>query len=510
MTAWDTLSAQRTGVPVLAPGHVWLAGAGPGDPGLLTLDALAGLQQADVVVHDALVDQRVLALAGKDAWLEFAGKRGGKPSATQADISQRLLQYAARGLRVARLKGGDPFVFGRGGEEALALRAAGIEFEVVPGVTAGIAAAAYAGIPVTHRGLASALALITAHEDPAKEEQTLDWAALAAFPGTLVFYMGVRQLGRLTERLIDAGRPPDEAAAIVERGTLPEQRTILATLATLAERAAEHDVRAPAVAIVGEVCRLAAQLAWTQRGPLAGRTVAVTRAQAQLSSLAAQLRSLGARVLEAPAIRIVPRTVELPPLDGFDLICLTSANGVDILFDLLAKHGQDARELAGARVAAIGPGSAAALLRHGVIADIVPSRFLAEGLLEALDSLEVRRVLVARAAVARDRLIEGLRDRGAEVVVVALYDTVAEPIDATTAAALAQADYLTFTSSSTVRFFLQSAAPGPQTRIASIGPVTSATLREHGLEPHIEATRHDIVGLLDALIADAAAASGPA
>jgi uroporphyrinogen III methyltransferase/synthase len=322
--------------------------------------------------------------------------------------------------------------------------------------------------------------------------------------------MGVRQLGRLTERLIDAGRPPDEAAAIVERGTLPEQRTILATLATLAERAAEHDVRAPAVAIVGEVCRLAAQLAWTQRGPLAGRTVAVTRAQAQLSSLAAQLRSLGARVLEAPAIRIVPRTVELPPLDGFDLICLTSANGVDILFDLLAKHGQDARELAGARVAAIGPGSAAALLRHGVIADIVPSRFLAEGLLEALDSLEVRRVLVARAAVARDRLIEGLRDRGAEVVVVALYDTVAEPIDATTAAALAQADYLTFTSSSTVRFFLQSAAPGPQTRIASIGPVTSATLREHGLEPHIEATRHDIVGLLDALIADAAAASGPA
>jgi uroporphyrinogen III methyltransferase/synthase len=481
---------------------VFFVGAGPGDPGLLTARALELIASADVILYDRLIPDTALAGARHDAELIYVGKEGGGPSVDQDEIERALIKHARAGSVVVRLKGGDPFVFGRGGEEALGLRAAGIDFEVVPGVTAGVAAAAYAGIPVTHRGLASAVALITAHEDPAKDEPVLDWPAIAAFPGTLVFYMGVRQLARLAERLIAAGRSAAEPAAIIERGTLPDQRAIIATLATVGEI---EGVRAPAVVVVGQVAGLSQGLTWYQRGPLAGRVVAVTRARAQASELAARLRSLGARVIETPAIRIQPREVTLPSLADFDLLCLTSANGVELLFARLDEQGLDARALAGLRVAAIGPGTATALRAHGVIADVVPERFVAEGLLEALATLGgVRRVLLARAADARDVLVEGLRARGAEVLVVALYDTVAEPIDATTAASIAQsADYVTFTSSSTVRFLLEQVRPGPQTRLVSIGPVTSDALRERGLEPHVEAARHDIDGLVEALIADA-------
>ncbi|MGA2470444.1 MAG: uroporphyrinogen-III C-methyltransferase [Solirubrobacteraceae bacterium] len=487
----------------MSGGRVCIVGGGPGDPGLLTARAIELIAAADVILYDRLIGEQALAGARADAELLYVGKECGGPSVSQADTDKLMLDRARAGALVVRLKGGDPFVFGRGGEEALALRAAGIDFEVVPGITAGIAAAAYAGIPVTQRGVASAVALVTAHEDPGKHEAALDWNALGAFPGTLVFYMGVRHLGELSKRLIAAGRPAGQPAAIVERGTLPEQRTILATLATLAQRAAEHDLRAPAVTIVGDVCQLADELGWVGRGPLAGKTVAVTRARAQASELASVLRSLGARVLETPAIRIVPRALTLPALHTFDLLCLTSANGVALFFERLREQGLDARALAGLRVAAIGPGTAAALNAHGVIADVVPQRFVAEGLIEALGSREVRHALIARAADARETLVAGLRDRGAEVTVVALYDTVAEPLDAATVASLADADYLTFTSSSTVRFFLERAAPAGGTRIASIGPVTSETLREHGIEPHVEAGRHDIQGLVDALVADA-------
>jgi uroporphyrinogen III methyltransferase/synthase len=490
------------------PGRVCFVGAGPGDPGLMTARALELIAAADVLLYDRLIPDEALAGARADAELRYVGKQGHGPSVAQEETEALMLDRARSGALVVRLKGGDPFVFGRGGEEALTMRAAGIEFEVVPGVTAGIAAAAYAGIPVTQRGISSAVAFVTAHEDPNKDEQALDWDALAAFPGTLVFYMGVRQLDQITTRLIDAGRSATEPAAIVERGTLPDQRTILATLETLAAQASEHEVRAPAVTLVGEVCALAAKLAWTEQGPLAGRTVAVTRARAQSSGLAARLRTLGARVLETPAIRIVPREAKVPPLAGFDLLCLTSPNGADLFFERLAEAELDARALAGIRIAAIGPGTAAALANHGVIADVVPERFVAEGLLEALEPFEIRRALVARAGEARDVLIDGLRERGAEVEVLALYDTLAEPIDAATASALEHADYVTFTSSSTVRFFLQSAKPGSHTRLASIGPVTSATLREHGFEPHIEADRHDVPGLLDAIVADATGRQG--
>ena len=485
-------------------GRVYFVGAGPGDPGLMTARALELIAKADVILYDRLIPDEALSDARADAELRYVGKEGGGPSADQHEIEALMLARARAGRKVVRLKGGDPFVFGRGGEEALVLLAAGIPFEVVPGVTAGIAAAAYAGIPVTHRGLASAVALVTAHEDPTKDDQALDWDALAAFPGTLVFYMGVRQLERLSQRLIAAGRAASEPAAIVERGTLPDQRTTLATLATLATVAEQREVRAPAVTIVGPVTELGARLAWREPAVLAGRTVVVTRARAQASSLSERLRGLGARVVETPAIRIVPRAVELPELADFDLLCLTSTNGVELLFERMRERGLDARALAGLRVAAIGPGTAAALQAHGIEADVVPERFVAEGLLEALGTGEPpRRALIARAADARDVLADGLRSRGCEVEVLALYDTVAESIGERGTAALADADYVTFTSASTVRFLLSQASPGPRTRLVSIGPVTSEALREQGLEPHVEAGRHDIPGLIDALVADA-------
>ncbi len=486
---------------------VYLVGAGPGDPGLLTGRALELIAAADVIVHDRLIPTAALDGARADAELVYAGKQGGGESTAQAEIERVLVDRGRSGRTVVRLKGGDPFVFGRGAEEAEALEAAGVPFEVVPGVTAGVAAPAYAGIPVTHRELSSAVAFVTGHEDPAKPESALDWGPLAAFPGTLVVYMGVRRLEPIAARLIAAGREAEEPAAVIERGTMAAQRVVTATLATIAAKAAEEGVAAPAVAVFGPVVELREQLKWFERRPLTGLTVAVTRARAQASELASRLQALGAAVVEAPAIRIAPIDGPAPDLGDYDLLCLTSPNGVRLLFDRLAGAGQDARALAGIRVAAIGPGTAAALRDHGVIADVVPERFLAEGLVEALADVPVKRALIARAAQARDVLPEALRARGAEVDVLPLYETVPEPLTPAQLAAVAEADYLTFTSSSTVSFFL--AATGDQAtgraRRVSIGPVTSAALRERGLEPDVEAGRHDIDGLVEALVRDATA-----
>ena len=485
---------------------VYLVGAGPGDPGLMTARALALIAAADVIVHDRLIPATALDGARSDAELLYAGKEGGGPSVSQEDIGRLLVEHGTAGREVVRLKGGDPFVFGRGGEEAELLREAGVAFEVVPGITAGIAAAAYAGIPVTHRDAASAVAFLTGHEDPDKPESALDWAALAAFPGTLVVYMGVRQLASIARRLIDGGRAATEPAAVIERGTLPGQRVVGATLETIASVAAAEAIRAPAIALLGPVAGLRRNLAWLETRPLHGSTIAVTRARAQSSALAARLRALGAEVVEAPAIRIAPLDGPAPDMARYDLVCLTSPNGAGLLFARLAAAGQDARALAGARVAAIGPGTAAALSAHGIVADVVPERFVAEGLVEALADVPVTRALIARAAEARDVLPDALSDRGAEVDVVALYETVTEPLSDAQRAAVAAADYVTFTSSSTVRFFYEQAgdALGEATRLASIGPVTSDTLREHGREPDVQAERHDIDGLVAALIADAA------
>jgi uroporphyrinogen III methyltransferase/synthase len=483
-------------------GVVHLVGAGPGDPGLLTARALELIAAADVILYDRLIPDRALDGARADAALVYVGKEGGGPQMPQEEINRRLLEHAGAGKRVVRLKGGDPFVFGRGGEEALVLREAGIPVEIVPGVTAGVAAPAYAGIPVTHRELASGVAFITGHEDPAKPDSAIDWAALAAFPGTLVFYMGVRALPRIAERLVAAGRPASQPAAVIERGTLPGQRTVLASLADVAERAAAAGIRAPAITLVGEVAGLAEQLAWMEARPLHGRTVAVTRARAQASGLAARLRELGADVVEAPAIRVRPLNAVLPQPSDFDLLCVTSPNGAELLMDRLP----DARALAGLRVAAIGPGTARALRARGIAADIVPERAVAEGLVEALDGVPVDRAWIVRAAEGRTVLRDALLARGADVTESVLYETVAEPLSDAARSAAAAADYLLFASGSAVRFFAAAAGEdalrGP--RIASIGPATSAELRELGVEPALEADPHTPDGLIAALLEDAA------
>jgi uroporphyrinogen III methyltransferase/synthase len=480
---------------------VFLVGAGPGDPGLLTVRARELIAAADVILHDRLVGPGVLDGARPDAELVFVGKQGGGPQMPQAEIDRLLVEHGARAATVVRLKGGDPFVFGRGGEEALVLRAAGIAFEVVPGVTAGIAAPAYAGIPVTHRELASGVAFVTGHEDPAKPDSALDWPALAAFPGTLVFYMGVRALPRIAERLVAGGRAPTEPVAVVERGTLAGQRTLVATLADVADRAAAERIGAPAITLVGPVAALHDQIAWLEARPLHGRSVAITRARAQASALAGRLRALGADVVEAPAIRVRALDTELPDVRGYDLVCVTSPNGAEQLLDRL----RDARALAGVTVAAIGPGTARALRERGIEPDVVPERAVAEGLVEALEDVPVRRALIARAAEGRDVLPDALRARGAEVDVVALYETVAEPLDAATRAAASAADYLLFTSASAVRFFSAAGGELRGPRLASIGPITSTELRIHGAEPDLEADPHTPDGLVAALLADAAA-----
>jgi uroporphyrinogen III methyltransferase / synthase len=497
-------------LPDGAAGRVYLVGAGPGDPGLLTARALQLIATVDVILYDRLIPSAALDDARAEAEVLFVGKEGGGESVPQEQTQALMLARARAGLSVVRLKGGDPFVFGRGGEEALALREAGIPFEVVPGITSGVAASAYAGIPVTHRGRATAVALVTGHtrEDGPGESPPLDWPALAAFPGTLVFYMGVRQLPQIAQSLIAAGRLPTEPVAIVERGTLPGQRTVTGTLATIAGLAQAEDVRAPSITVVGPVAELADELAWLTPGPLAGLTVAVTRARASASGLATRLESLGARVVQAPVIRTVPLPGPAPELASYDLLCLTSPAGVGALFERLRTDGLDARALAGMRVAAIGPGTAAALVEHGIRADIVPERSVAEGLVAALTQVQppVRRALIARAREGREVLPDALREQGAEVDVLALYETLAQAPPAHILREALAADYIAFTSASTVRFFARAtgnADLSSDTRIVSIGPITSNALHEQGLQPHIEAENHDIDGLVQALLADA-------
>jgi uroporphyrinogen III methyltransferase/synthase len=508
---------------------------------------------ADAVFYDRLIPPGALDGAREDAELVYVGKQPELPadgpqtsisrtpeahrpgsSVPQGETNARLVEAAKTGRSVVRLKGGDPFVFGRGGEEGEALRAAGVEFEVVPGVTAGVAATAYAGIPVTHRDDASAVAFVTGHEDPEKAKSALDWDALARFPGTLVFYMGVKRLGENAAALVAAGRDPEQPAAAIERGTWPGQRTVVATLGTIAETVEGEGIGAPALIVVGPVAARREELAWLERRPLHGRRVIVTRARAQASGLASTLRGLGAEVVELPAIRIEPRLESaevrraVESIHEYALVCVTSPNGADLLFEALASadgeesdrqergaaapgspgyRSLDARALAGAIVAAIGPGTARALARHGITADVVPERFVAEALVDALADVEVegRRVLIARAAGARDVLPDALRERGAEVDVIALYGTVREEPDEAAVEAAEDADYVTFTSSSTVTNLTEALGDRfPKgARIVSIGPVTSEAVRAAGLEVAVEAERHDVEGLLAALLADA-------
>jgi uroporphyrinogen III methyltransferase / synthase len=501
-------------MPAARSGVVYLVGAGPGDPGLMTVRGAELVASADVILYDRLIPEAALRGAREDAEVVYVGKRPGEPEVPQAEIERLMVGRARAERSVVRLKGGDPFVFGRGGEEAEALAGAGIRFEVVPGVTAGVAAPAYAGIPLTHRDDASAVAFVAGHEDPSKDGSAIDWEALARFPGTLVLFMGVKRLGENVARLIAAGRPADEPAAVVERGTTLGQRTATAALAELPQAVARAGIKPPAIVLTGAVAARRETIAWLERRPLFGCRVVVTRARAQASGLATTLAALGADVVELPAIRIEPRfdTDEVhdavSAIHAYALICLTSPNGAHLLFEALDRAGLDARALANATVATIGPGTAAALAGRGIRADIVPERSVAEALVESLAAVDVanRPVLVARAAEARDLLPDALRERGAKVDVVALYETVTEEPDPSALDAALAADYVTFTSSSTVRNFL--VATGDRlpraARIISIGPVTSAAARAAGLEVHAEAERHDPAGLVEALVLDAA------
>jgi uroporphyrinogen III methyltransferase/synthase len=469
---------------------VYLVGAGPGDPGLLTVRGRELLAAADVLVYDRLADPRIVALAPERTLRIYAGKRPGEHAMTQDAINVRLVELGRAHATVVRLKGGDPFIFGRGGEEALALRAAGIAFEVVPGISSAYAVPAYAGIPVTQRGVAAQVTFVTGHEDPAKPGTDLDWGSLAATPGTLVFLMGVGAMAGNAARLIEHGMAADTPAAVISDGTRPGQRTVVAPLHRIAAAAA--GMRPPAIMLVGGVAALQEQLAWFERRPLHGRRVVVTRARAQASGLAAQLEALGAEVVQAPAIRIEPLPFEPPDLGSYDVVVVTSANGADLLLP------GDVRGLHGVRVAAIGPATTQALRARGIVPDVVPAEAVSESLLHALGDVAGKRVLVATAQGARDVLPDGLRTAGAAVDVVHLYRTVPEPVDA---AAVRSADLVTFTSSSTVTSLAAALGAGGLEGLAaaSIGPVTSATLREHGVEPLAEAEPHTVDGLLAAV-----------
>ncbi|MDP1819834.1 MAG: uroporphyrinogen-III C-methyltransferase [Acidimicrobiales bacterium] len=490
---------------------VFLVGAGPGDPGLLTVRGAEVLAEADVVVYDRLSVEALLDLAPPHAERISVGKAPGRVTMSQPDINALLVERGRTGATVVRLKGGDPFVFARGGEEAAALAAAGVPFEVVPGITSAIAAPAYAGIPVTLRHSSTSFTVVTGHEDPSVgDEGSVDWQAVARVGGTIVILMGVARIRRIADALMAGGRSPDTPVAAVRWGTRPEQRTVRATLGTIAAQ----DLASPSVIVVGGVA--AVDLGWFEQRALFGRRVVVTRTRGQASQLAAALHGLGADPVEVPVIEVAD------PIDGgaalrraagalptYDWVVVTSPNGAARLLEAVDAAGHDARAFAGARVAAIGPGTAATLRAGGIRADVVPDRFVAEALLDALPRPPASggRVLLARAEVARDVLPDGLRARGWQVDVVDAYRSVPATVSPEQRAAVASADIVTFTSSSTVERFLDAfGAESVPPVVACIGPITAGTARQRGLVVDVEAPVHTIDGLVAALASWAATA----
>jgi uroporphyrinogen III methyltransferase / synthase len=496
-------------------GQVILVGAGPGDPGLITVRGVEALSQADVVLYDFLASSELLRHAPAHAERIYVGKRAGAHAMRQQEINQLLVDLARQGKCVVRLKGGDPFLFGRGGEEGHAVAEAGIPFEVIPGVSSAIAAPAYAGIPVTHRGVASSLAIVTGHEDPAKAESSLDWDALSRME-TLVVLMGVGNLPRIVERLLALGRETTTPAALIEWGTLGRQRTVAGTLADIVERVAEAGLVSPAIIVVGDVVRLREELNWFETRPLHGLRVLVTRTQQQANKLSRALRAQGAEPVECPLIEIVPPN-DWGPLDAairrisdYDWIILTSANAVEAFFERLWAAGLDARALAGCRLAVIGSATAGALGDRGLRADLLPDDYKAEALVEALTGLtDVAglSMLLPHSAIARPALAEQLRERGAQIDEVAAYtNRQPEGLAHALREALREVDLVTFTSSSTVRHFVEAlgaeeAANAFKERpSACIGPITAEAMREIGIEPTIVAKESTINGLVDALL----------
>ena len=496
-------------------GLVVLVGAGPAGAGLICVEGLGWLRSAQVVIYDRLVSPALLELPPPNAERIYVGKTPAGESISQDRINELLVAKCRAGKLVVRLKGGDPLVFGRGGEEAEALAAAGLPFRIVPGVTAAVAAAAYAGIPLTDRRTASSVAFVTGREDPAKQASAINWGALAGID-TLVFYMGVGKLPEIAERLIGSGRPGGTPAAVVERAGTLSQHTVVATLETIAERARSAGVQPPAVVIVGDVVKMRDRLAWLERLPLFGRTVLVTRARRQASQLAEQLGWLGAEVIEAPAVLIEPpesfEAVDeaLCRLGQFQWLVFTSANGVASLVERMDRLFLDARALGGVRIAAVGPATTKALRERFLTPDLVPTSYTTEALAEALcacERIRGKRVMLARADIATPVLAERLRQAGALVEEIVVYRTArpaALPADAAEALRSGRADWITFTSSSTVENFMALAEPEKanlsKTKLAAIGPVTAETLRQHGLKPTVIAEPHTIDAMVSAIV----------
>ncbi|MBI5249493.1 MAG: uroporphyrinogen-III C-methyltransferase [Desulfomonile tiedjei] len=498
-------------------GIVYLVGAGPGDPGLITVKGLEKIRSADVIVYDYLAGSALIREARPDAELIYVGKKGKNHTLEQVDINELLVRKATEGKKIVRLKGGDPYVFGRGGEEAEQLAAAGIPFEVVPGVTSAVAAPAYAGIPVTHRDHASMVTFITGHEDPTKEESAIDWEVLAKNPGTLVFLMGVKNLQNISESLIKFGKSPSTPVALVRWGTLPVQASLVSTLSQIHEEALRRGFQAPAVLVVGTAVSLRDTLGWFEKKPLFGKRILVTRGREQSKKMADAIRDQGGEAVLFPTISFLP-PADYAPLDeaicniaAYDWVIFTSVNGVERFFQRFFEVQDDIRKMAGPRIGAIGPVTASEIRKRGIKVDLLAKDFLAEGVLELFPRKQVegKRFLIPRAEKAREILPKGLTEMGGMVDVVSVYRTglpeKANVTEIKSSLSDKKLAAVTFTSSSTVTHFVEMMKGENLTAlldgvtIASIGPVTSATVKENGLPVHVEASTYTVDGLVKAL-----------
>jgi len=493
-------------------GICYLAGAGPGDLGLVTLRARAVVEQAEVIVYDYLCNPGILEWAPRDAEIIYAGKKAGAHTLTQDEINALLVEKTRAGKRVVRLKGGDPFIFGRGGEEAEALAREKLAFEVIPGVSSVFAGPAYAGIPVTHREHSSQLTIFTGHEDPSKPDAALDYAAIARQPGTKIMLMGIERIAGITKALLSHGADPALPVALIRWATTGSQQTLRGRLDGIAARVAETGFSAPAIAVFGEVVKLRDTLNWFESRPLFGTRIVVTRTRKQAGALSSSLRELGADVWEIPTIRIEEPTnlIEFGQLvqdsHGYDWLIFTSPNGVDAFFRMFFKLYDDARDIGGIRIAAIGPATAARIRELHLKVDLQPAEYVAESIIKefkASGSIENLRMLLVRPEVARDLIPQELAKLGAIVDEALAYRTVPETMDVTGGMERFRsegADLITFASSSSVENFVALKLPLPEgVKMASIGPVTSKTMRELGLKVDIEARRHDIPGLVEAI-----------
>ena len=497
-------------------GKVYLVGAGPGDPGLITVKGLECIKQADVLIYDFLASPVLLKHAVENAEIIYVGKKGGDHTLSQERINSLIIEKAKSGLTVTRLKGGDPFIFGRGGEEAEELVKAKIPFEIVPGVTSATAAPAYAGIPLTHRKFTSTLAFVTGHEDPAKEESSIDWAALAKGIGTIVFLMGVKNLPNITSRLVSHGMSSDTPVALIRWGTTPRQITVTGTLDTIVEQVKTAGLKAPAIIVVGHVVSLRETMKWFENRPLMGLKIVITRTREQASELVKLLSDLGAECLECPTIKVVPPD-DFKPLDmaienlsNYDWLIFTSLNGVNFFFERLFANKMDVRELNNLQTAVIGPATAKRLFDFGLKSDIIPESYRAESVVEAFAKVNIKdkKILLPRAKHARSVLPVELIKMGAVVDEITTYCT--EAVQDNTDLMLTRlkertVDLITFTSSSTVKNFHDLLPPEDfdnlmkGVTIASIGPITAETARDLGFDVHIIAESFTIPGLCQAI-----------